>query len=177
MRTYYDFFAGGGMAQAGLGAGWRCVFANDIDPRKAECYAMNWGGAHLVVGDVSDVSTAALPGKAGLAWASFPCQDLSLAGSGGGLRGARSGTFWPFWRLIEGLAAEGRAPRLVVLENVCGALTSYGGRDFAAIIGAMAAAGYRAGAVVRATGSGGRCRIPRSAAWPSRASSRRRRGE
>lgn len=148
MRTYYDFFAGGGMAQAGLGAGWRCVFANDIDPRKAECYARNWGGAHLLVGDVGDVSTAALPGQVDLAWASFPCQDMSLAGSGGGLRGARSGTFWPFWRLIEGVAAEGRAPSLVVLENVCGALTSHGGRDFAAIIEAMAATGYGAGAVV-----------------------------
>ena len=136
------------MAQAGLGAGWRCVFANDIDPRKAECYARNWGGAHLFVGDVGDVSTAVLPGRADLAWASFPCQDLSLAGSGGGLRGARSGTFWPFWRLIEGLAAEGRAPSLVVLENVCGALTSHGGRDFAAIVEAMAATGYGAGAVV-----------------------------
>lgn len=148
MRTYYDFFAGGGMAQAGLGAGWRCVFANDIDRRKAECYARNWGGAHLLVADVRDVATNALPGRTDLAWASFPCQDLSLAGSGGGLRGARSGTFWPFWRLIEALATEGRAPLLVVLENVCGALTSHGGRDFAAIIEAMAGTGYRAGAVV-----------------------------
>ena len=148
MRTYYDFFAGGGMAQAGLGTGWRCVFANDIDPRKAECYARNWGGAHLHVADVRDVSTDELPGRTDLAWASFPCQDLSLAGNGGGLRGARSGTFWPFWRLMEGLAAQGRAPRLVVLENVCGALTSHGGRDFAAIVEAMAATGYRPGAVV-----------------------------
>ena len=147
-KTYYDFFAGGGMAHAGLGAGWRCVFANDNDARKAECYARNWGGEHLLVADVRDVSTAALPGQVDLAWASFPCQDLSLAGSGEGLRGERSGTFWPFWGLIEGLAAEGRAPRIVVLENVCGALTSRGGRDFAAIIEALAEGGYRAGAVV-----------------------------
>ena len=94
------------------------------------------------------MSTAALPGQVDLAWASFPCQDLSLAGSGEGLRGERSGTFWPFWGLIEGLAAEGRAPRVVVLENVCGALTSHGGRDFAAIIEALAEGGYRAGAIV-----------------------------
>ena len=148
VRSYYDFFAGGGMAQAGLGPAWRCVFANDNDRRKAECYAKNWGGEHLVVADVRDVSAEVLPGRADLAWASFPCQDLSLAGSGGGLRGARSGTFWPFWGLVEALATEGRAPRLIVLENVCGALTSHGGRDFAAIIGALADAGYRAGAVV-----------------------------
>ena len=136
------------MAQAGLGAGWRCVFANDIDARKAECYAYNWGGEHLRVADVRDLTPAALPDKAELAWASFPCQDLSLAGSGRGLRGKRSGTFWPFWRLIEGLRLEGRAPNLIVLENVCGALTSHEGRDFAAIIGALANSGYSAGAVV-----------------------------
>ncbi|HUZ66697.1 MAG TPA: hypothetical protein VMU56_03435 [Beijerinckiaceae bacterium] len=27
--TFYEFFAGGGMARAGLGDGWSCVFAND----------------------------------------------------------------------------------------------------------------------------------------------------
>ena len=148
MRTYYDFFAGGGMAQAGLGAGWRCLFANDIDARKAECYTRNWGGDHLRVADVRDLSTASLPGHADMSWASFPCQDLSLAGSGRGLRGERSGTFWPFWGLMERLVAEARGPRLVVLENVCGALTSHGGRDFATIIGALVDAGYRAGAIV-----------------------------
>ena len=148
MRRYYDFFSGGGMAQAGLGDGWRCVFANDIDVRKAECYARNWGSEHLVVGDVRNVTPGSLPGAADLAWASFPCQDLSLAGSGRGLRGERSGTFWAFWELIGALGRENRAPPLVLLENVCGALTSHGGRDFAAIIGAMQADGYRAGAVV-----------------------------
>ena len=107
-RTYYDFFAGGGMAQAGLGAGWRCLFANDIDARKAECYTRNWGGDHLRVADVRDLSTASLPGHVDMSWASFPCQDLSLAGSGRGLRGERSGTFWPFWGLMERLVAEAR---------------------------------------------------------------------
>jgi DNA (cytosine-5)-methyltransferase 1 len=28
-RTYLEFFAGGGMARAGLGDSWRCLFAND----------------------------------------------------------------------------------------------------------------------------------------------------
>jgi len=29
--NYYEFFAGGGMARAGLGPGWRCLLANDFD--------------------------------------------------------------------------------------------------------------------------------------------------
>jgi DNA (cytosine-5)-methyltransferase 1 len=148
MPTYYEFFAGGGMARAGLGPGWTCLFANDFDPKKAASYAENWDAADLLVGDVGALSAADLPGRADLAWASFPCQDLSLAGAGAGLNGSRSSAFWGFWRLMCELAAEGRAPTTIVLENVRGALTSHGGRDFAAIGEALAAAGYCFGALL-----------------------------
>lgn len=148
MGAFYEFFAGGGMARAGLGPSWTCLFANDFDPKKAASYAANWGEAHLKVGDVALVTPADLAAGADLAWASFPCQDLSLAGAGAGLKGDRSGTFWPFWKLMKALAAEGRAPRMIVLENVCGALTSHGGKDFAAIGAALAGGDYRFGAVV-----------------------------
>ena len=147
MPAYYEFFAGGGMARAGLGAGWTCLFANDIDSKKAASYAANWGKGHLRVEDVSKLKAEDLPQQADLAWASFPCQDLSLAGAGAGLKGARSGTFWPFWRLIQALQQEGRGPSLIALENVCGALASHNGKDFAAI-GAALAKHYRFGAVV-----------------------------
>jgi DNA (cytosine-5)-methyltransferase 1 len=154
LPTFYEFFAGGGMARAGLGRQWNCVFANDFDAMKAAAYAANWGRDHLVCGDVGALDAASLPGRADLAWASFPCQDLSLAGDYAGLGHAgsaaltRSGTFWPFWALIKELKREGRAPRLIVLENVYGALTSRGGRDFAAIGAALSGSDYRFGAVV-----------------------------
>ena len=78
---FYEFFAGGGMARAGLGDAWRCLFANDFDPRKARAYADNWGASELRLADVATLRPADLPGRADLAWASFPCQDLSLAGT------------------------------------------------------------------------------------------------
>ena len=146
--AFYEFFAGGGMARAGLGPGWTCLFANDFDAKKAESYRLNWGGDELHVGDVAKITTAQLPGRADLVWASFPCQDLSLAGAGAGLKGERSGTFWPFWSLMKALRAEGRAPATIVLENVCGALTSHGGKDFTSICEALAGEGYRFGALV-----------------------------
>lgn len=148
MPSFYEFFAGGGMARAGLGKEWSCLFANDIDSRKAASYAANWGNDHLVIGDVAALKPADLPRGADLAWASFPCQDLSLAGDGAGLKGERSGTFWPFWQLMQSLRNEGRAPTVVVLENVCGALSSHDGKDFAAIGAALSETGYRFGAVV-----------------------------
>lgn len=148
MPTFYEFFAGGGMARAGLGKRWKCLFANDFDLKKAVSYRANWDADTLSVCDIATLQTVHIPGEADLAWASFPCQDLSLAGTGAGLKGSRSGAFWPFWRLMEALSKENRAPRLIVLENVCGALTSHGGKDFSDIGNALAKAGYRFGAVI-----------------------------
>ena len=148
MKTFYEFFAGGGMVRAGLGPEWSCLFANDIDPKKVASYVANWGEEPLLAGDVAELTTADLPGIADLAWASFPCQDLSLAGNGAGLGGRQSGTFWPFWRLLVALAKEGRAPAAVILENVYGTLTSHGGADFAALSEALVSAGYQFGALV-----------------------------
>ena len=146
--TYYEFFAGGGMARAGLGPTWSCLFANDFDAKKAETYRANWGGDELFVGDVRKIATSQLPGRADLVWASFPCQDLSLAGAGAGLAGERSGTFWPFFKIMQKLRIEGRQPALLVLENVCGALTSHGGKDFKEICKALSKEGYRFGALI-----------------------------
>jgi DNA (cytosine-5)-methyltransferase 1 len=148
MPTFYEFFAGGGMARAGLGVGWTCLFANDIDPKKGAAYRDNWGDGELRIGDVRALDAETLPGQADLVWASFPCQDLSLAGGGLGLEGARSGVFYPFWEVVKGLVAARRAPKIVALENVCGLLTSHGGRDFAAICHSFLQAGYRHGALV-----------------------------
>ncbi len=145
---FYEFFAGSGMARLGLGDNWRCAFANDIDPKKAASYAANFGRDGLVVRDVARVTTADLPGRAVFAWASPPCQDVSLAGDRAGLDGSRSGAFWPFWRLMEGLRAEGRAPKMLVIENVTGLLNSHDGADFAALVDALVEGGYRVGAMV-----------------------------
>jgi DNA (cytosine-5)-methyltransferase 1 len=139
---FYEFFAGGGMARSGLGANWRCSFANEIDVKKAISYRKNFPGNELLVDDICHVTTTNLPGKVDLAWASFPCQDLSLAGVGVGLDGRRSGVFWPFWRLMQKLKEEGRAPRTIILENVYGAITSHHGHDLATICEAISAEGY-----------------------------------
>lgn len=144
---FLEFFAGGGMARAGLGPAWKCVFANDFDRKKGETYAENWGKSGLLIEDIRNIDPQELP-EADLAWGSFPCQDLSLAGGGAGLRGDRSGTFWPFISLLQGLREEGRSPSVIALENVIGTLTSHGGRDFTAIIEALIGLGYRPGAFV-----------------------------
>lgn len=145
--TFLEFFAGGGMARLGLGEAWTCRFANDLDPRKASAYRTNFGGDHFIEGDVWNLTPQQLPGRPDLAWASSPCQDLSLAGLRGGLTAQRSSAFWGFYRLAEALCEEGRGPRVIVVENVGGLLSSGGGDDFTALCRAFDRLGYRFGAL------------------------------
>lgn len=65
----------------------------------------------------------------------FPCQDISTAGKGAGIRGSRSGLWFEMLRVIRGIR-----PKYVIAENV-GALTI---RGMDAVLGSLAEAGYDA---------------------------------
>lgn len=144
---FAEFFCGGGMVRAGLGTGWTCAFANDIDPMKCAVYGENWGRAQLIEGDIADLDVAPLLQPIDLYWASSPCQDFSLAGKGRGLSGARSGVFMEWARLIRAARDQGCAPRIVAFENVVGLLTRNGGVDFRAVLKTLIDLGYRVGAL------------------------------
>ncbi len=148
MLRYLEFFAGGGMVRAGLGSSWTCVMANDFDRKKSITYRDNWGSNEFIGGDIRNLSPDDMKGEIDLAWGSFPCQDLSLAGGGAGLRGNRSGTFWPFISHMKELSDLRRAPKIITLENVLGTLSSHKGSDFRSICIALHDLGYRIGAVV-----------------------------
>ncbi len=78
MRRFYEFFAGGGMARAGLGQSWQCLFANDLDEKKSKAYRENWGDRELKTADVGRLTTGDLPGHADLVWGSFPVRTSPL---------------------------------------------------------------------------------------------------
>lgn len=129
-RTVAEFFAGIGLMRIGLEeAGWRVVWANDIDEDKMRMYQGHFGqeSAHFHLGDVHELRGYDIPTVA-LATASFPCNDLSLAGARRGLAGQNSGAFWGFVDALNGMG--GRRPPIVMLENVAGFLTSHDGNDF-----------------------------------------------
>jgi DNA (cytosine-5)-methyltransferase 1 len=146
--TSLDFFAGSGLVRLGLEPHFRAVWANDIDRRKEAVYRSNFGADAFRLGSIEDVRGASLP-QADLAWASFPCQDLSLAGSLGGMKeGTRSGLFWHWLRVLDELAATGRRPPLLVAENVVGFVVARQGRDFRTAYFALRDRGYRLGALI-----------------------------
>ena len=147
---YDDNFCGVGMVSAALlPAGWACRYAIDNDRGKASVYRENWGSDGLIVGSIEQLGPGDIPpGRADLSWASFPCKDTSEAGPRIGLEGERSGLVWSYLELTAGLKAEGRAPKLIALENVTGWITGHKGRDFLAAVTSLAGLGYAVGAVV-----------------------------
>jgi len=141
-KTCAEFFAGIGLMRYGLErCGWRVVFANDIDPQKQEMYAAQYpeSDPHFVIRDVHDLQTYEVPSVT-LATASFPCNDLSLAGARKGLLGKQSSALWGFTRVLEEMSY--RRPPIVMLENVPGFLTSHNGTDFANALAELNRLGY-----------------------------------
>lgn len=129
-KTVAEFFAGIGLMRLGLEqAGWDVVWANDIDEDKMRMYRGHFTDdvAHFHLGDVHELTSYEIPSVA-LATASFPCNDLSLAGARRGLAGQHSGAFWGFVNVLKGM--RDRRPPIVMLENVAGFLTSHDGNDF-----------------------------------------------
>lgn len=144
--TYYDFFAGVGLAELGLDSNsWSCVWSNDIDPKKFAIYAQNFDADNYHLGDIAEVSSNMIPASADMAWASFPCQDLSLAGWRRGLDARRSGTFWAFHRIMSELHQQNLRPPLIVIENVMGLLY---GTNFSGLCEALSELDMQFGAVV-----------------------------
>jgi DNA (cytosine-5)-methyltransferase 1 len=129
-RTVAEFFAGIGLMRIGLEhQGWQVKFANDIDEQKCTIYRDHFADAdeHLLQGDIHKIDPAVVPSVT-LATASFPCNDLSLAGARKGLAGSQSSAFWGFVDILEKM--KNRRPPIVLIENVTGFLTSHGGSDF-----------------------------------------------
>jgi DNA (cytosine-5)-methyltransferase 1 len=143
-KNFAEFFAGIGLVREGLArGGWRCTYANDNDPRKKAMYEDRFGADgcfHL--GDIRRTVAVVqgLKESPFLVTASFPCNDLSLAGRYQGLKGRKSSTFFAFASILKMLANE--RPKVVMLENVLGLLTSKKGKDFQVVAKTLAAMGY-----------------------------------
>ena len=121
-----------GLERAGLG---HTVWQVEVDPACRAVLREHWPEAQRF-DDVTRVGQGRveLPGCDVLA-AGFPCQDLSVAGRGAGLGGARSGLFFEVVRLVRDLQ-----PDLLVLENVSGLLV----RGLDVVLGELADGGLDA---------------------------------
>ena len=144
-RTVADFFAGIGLVSMGLDqAGWKTTYAIDYDPLKELQYTTNFGKKHYRLKDISTETGKNIPDVT-LAHASFPCTDLSLAGSRKGIHQGESSAFWEFARILSEMKQEygETSPNIVLLENVEGLLNSNDGADLNAVLTKLNNLGYR----------------------------------
>ncbi|MBM4327120.1 MAG: DNA mismatch endonuclease Vsr, partial [Deltaproteobacteria bacterium] len=146
-KTFAEFFAGIGLVRMALERqGWTVAYANDVDPKKKEMYDTHFQEESLFhLGDIHHIRSDEIPCVT-LATASFPCNDLSVAGARRGLKGKQSSAFWGLVSAIEGMG--GRRPPLILLENVTGFLTSHKGRDLSEAMLALNRLGYSIDAFV-----------------------------
>lgn len=131
-----SLFSGGcgglelGLERAGVGhVVWQC----EIDAAARRNLARHWPGVrqYTDVREMNHGNTEAVDVICG----GFPCVDLSFAGKGAGLAGARSGLWFEYLRLVRELR-----PRFVVIENVAALVT----RGLDVVLGGLAEAGYDA---------------------------------
>lgn len=145
MKKFVEFFAGVGLVREGLKkSNWNCVWANDISVDKKDTYIENFGDNDFWLGDVWDIvdNTNLIPNDVFLYTASFPCTDLSVAGNQAGLAGEQSGTLNAFIEIIKNKKALGSAPKVILLENVRGFLTSHKGKDIEQTVRNFSELGY-----------------------------------
>jgi len=119
-----------GLERAGLG---RVVWQCEQDAWCRQVLARHWPDAVRY----DDVTTMGLDGEevehVDVLCGGFPCQDISTAGAGAGLDGARSGLFFELMRVVRLVR-----PWIVVLENVAALVA----RGLERVVGALVEAGY-----------------------------------
>lgn len=139
--TVASFFSGIGGFDLGFdNAGFKVTMQCEVDEFCRSVLRTRWPKTPLHK-DIKELDHADVPVSE--VWAGgFPCQDVSLARMGprAGLKGKKSGLFFEFARLLE----RGR-PRVFLIENVPGLLSSHGGRDFEIILRTLANIGYGVG--------------------------------
>jgi len=132
---YLDLFSGvGGFAKGFTDAGMNITkhYFSEIDKHAIAVYKYNFKNAHYA-GDVKSISRTTITEQPNIISFGFPCQDLSVAGKGEGLAGARSGLFFEAIRIVKEFR-----PKVFVFENVKGLLSSNNGKDFETVLRTIA---------------------------------------
>jgi len=135
----HEYFAGSGLVAYGLKGMFSPIWSNDISDKKAAVYYSNFESNHFVLDDICNINGAVLP-AAHLSWASFPCQDLSLAGTLGGIDASRSGLIWEWLRILNEIPIR---PSVLLIENVAGLLSSKQGANYIKLHNALRELRYR----------------------------------
>ena len=137
-----ELFAGiGSQTQAlkNIGVPHKVVAISEIDKYAIQSYEAMHGKVNNL-GDIRAIK--ALP-DADLWTYSFPCQDISVAGKGAGIKeGTRSGLLFEVERLLNVARESGTLPRYLLLENVKNLVSKKFKADFDRWLSFLSSLGY-----------------------------------
>lgn len=137
-----ELFAGiGSQTQAltNIGVPHKVVAISEIDKYAIQSYE----AIHGKVNNLGDIrAIEALP-DADFWTYSFPCQDISVAGKGAGIKeGTRSGLLFEVERLLIQAAEDGTLPKYLLLENVKNLVSKKFKADFDRWLSFLSSLGY-----------------------------------
>lgn len=133
-----SFFAGvGGIDLAFEQAGFKIIYANEIDKKAAETYELNFN-LKVDVRDINEINPNQLP-DFNILIAGFPCQAFSIAGYRQGFNDekGRGNLFFNIINILEKKNVE-----VVFLENVKNLVSHDNGNTFKIIISELERLGY-----------------------------------
>ena len=144
--TAIDLFCGaGGLSEGFRQAGFHVLAGNDIDPFAAETFSASHTDAQLLPGAIEGISACDFLKAAALRKGELdcliggpPCQAFSVYNHQRGMHDQRSGLFYEYLRIVEGLK-----PKWVVMENVTGITSAGDGQAVEGILSGLALLGYR----------------------------------
>lgn len=144
--TAIDLFCGaGGLSEGFRQAGFHVLAGNDIDPVAGETFSASHTEARFLGGPIEGIAARDFLYAAGLKKGELdcliggpPCQAFSVYNHQRGMHDRRSGLFYEYLRLVEGLM-----PKWVVMENVTGITSAGDGQAVEAILFGLAELGYR----------------------------------
>lgn len=144
MLKTIDLFVGAGGLSVGLAkAGFKIIFANDVDDDASETFKANHPDAIFIRSNIADIPAGNIlklthlkRGEVDLLAGGPPCQGFSTVGSKNECD-PRNKLFVQYIRIVEGLL-----PKFILFENVSGFMRMYQGRAYNAVLKEFERLGY-----------------------------------
>lgn len=136
MNRVVSLFSGvGGIDLAFEQAGFKTIFANDIDEPACKTFSKNFN-TPIICDDIKNIKEDDIPDCDCLV-AGFPCQAFSIAGYRKGFEDTRGTLFFEIARIIRK-----KKPQVVFLENVKNLVAHDNGKTFDVILSTLHDIGY-----------------------------------
>lgn len=120
-----SLFAGaGGMDLGFINAGFEIIWANDFFEEAVNSYRKNIG-KHMILGDITKISSGDIPNGVDVIIGGFPCQGFSVANTKRSMEDKRNFLYQEMLRVIAD-----KRPKFFVAENVKGLLSLERGKVF-----------------------------------------------